>query len=399
MVIILQLFVFIVFAVLRGRTLFGAHLQPIEPGSDVLVYNLRISSQRLALHVGLARSGAIPFIVRRERPYHALLKAIGMSSEINVGNPDFDDRYFITTDFPGHLEQLLASENLQRHVNQLFELPVKSLHANRRQIWCVIAAEDIAKPDDYFDAHRALLREIFEDTRAARARGNASPGWRWQGMAALSFIAVQAGLLAFGLLGFIPNYGDSVHTTSMGQLVLMGIGAGMLAAAVWLLLALGLFLGSSWCAWVLADFVLCGLLGFALTGISVVREVNIHLPQPEARIYLQPVVQKVCELHCERVLVKRTLTSLYAFDTDAACSPSSRQQNMELKRRVDSICAHNAWFGYRLAVRHWRKSSSYSFTTGVELFDAVKTGDNVRLSVHPGALRVEWLDWDEITAR
>lgn len=218
-------------------------------------------------------------------------------------------------------------------------------------------------------------------------------------MAALSFIAVQAGLLAFGLLGFIPNYGDSVHTTSMGLLVLMGIGVGMLAAAVWLLLALGLFLGSSWCAWVLADFVLCGLLGFALTGISVVREVNIHLPQPEARIYLQPVVQKVCELHCERVLVKRTLTSLYAFDTDAACSPSSRQQNMESKRRVDSICAHKAWFGYRLAVRHWRKSSSYSFATGVELFDAVKTGDKVRLSVHPGALRVEWLDWDEITAR
>jgi len=399
MVIILQLCIVVVFVVLRGRTLFGFHLRPIEPGSDALAFDLRFHRQRVARHVGLARSGAIPFVIRRERAYHRLLKNIGMSSEINVGSPSFDERYFITTDFPGHLEQLLASEDLQRHVHELFKLPVKSLHATRRRIWCVIAVSDLAKPDDYLNQHRALLRAIFEDTRAARVRGHASPGWRWQGMAALSVIAVQAGLLTLGLFGFLLPFAGVSRTADMGLLFLMGIAAGLLAAAIWLLFILGLFLGSSWCAWVLADFVLCGVLGFGLSGIFIVRDANIQLPQPEARIYRQPVIEKSCVLRCRKGSGRRSRGSSYVFDTEAACSPSSRAQNMDLKRRADPNCASRAWFDYRLTVRHWRKSSSYSFTTRAELFDAVKTGDKVRLPVHPGALRLEWLNWSEITAR
>lgn len=398
MVIILQLFIFIVFAVLRGRTLFGFHLRPIEPGSDVVVYDLDFRSQRLARHVGLARSGGLPFIVRREKPYHRLLKNIGMASEISVGNPNFDEHYFITTDFPGHLEQLLASRDLQDHVHALFKLPVKSLHATRRRIWCVIAAKDIAKPDDYFDQHLALLREILEDTRAARVRGHAAPGWRWQGTAALSAIAVQAGILTVGLSGLLPHFAHSGHTVDAGFLVLMGIAAGLLAAANWVLFVLGLFLGSSWCAWVLADFVLCGLLGFVLSGMFMVREVNIRLPQPDVRIYLQPVVQKSCVLQCQKGRGRRARRSSHPYEGDVACSPSSRQQNLESMRRTDPICASKAWFDYRLAVQHWRTSSRYSFNTRPELFDAVKSGDKVSLPIHPGALRLEWLNWNDITA-
>lgn len=397
MVIILQLCIFVVFVMLRGLTLFGFHLRSIEPGSDVLGYNVQIYKERLARHVGLACSGGIPFIIRREKPYHRFLKAIGMSSEINVGNPDFDSRYFITTDFPGHLEQLLASKDLQRHVHELFKLPVKSLHATRDRIWCVIAAEDLWKSADGFEEHLGLLRRILEDTRAARLRGRASPGRRWLGIAAVCVVAVQAGLLTLGLLGVLTTFADTIHTTYRGALVVMGGAAGLMVAGVWCLLLVAVFRGSSWCAWVLADIVLCGLLGFALSGIFVVRDLNISLPQPESRIFQQPVIQKLCELRCEKWSGKRTLKNSYAF-SEAACSPSSRQQNMYLKRSNDLICRQEAWFEYRLVVRHWRMPSRYSFATGADIFDAVKTGDKLRFPVHPGALGLEWVDLSEVTA-
>jgi len=398
MVIILQLCIFAVFVMLRGFMLFGSHLRPVEPGSDVLGYNAQIYRERLARHVGLACSGGIPFIVRREKPYHRLLKSIGMSSEINVGNPDFDFRYFITTDFPGHLEQLLASRNLQRLVQELFKLPVKSQHATPDRIWCVIAAEDLWKSADGFEEHLGLLRQILEETRAARLRGPASPGRRWLGIAAVCVIAVQAGLLTLGLLGVLTTFADTIHTTFRDELVVMGSAAGLMAAGVWCLLLVAVFRGSSWCAWVLADFVLAGLLGFALTGIFVVRDLNINLPQPDARIYQQPVVQRICKLTCDARQDRRTVTSSYVYDTDADCSASSRWESMSLKRRTDPICASRAWFEYRLVVRHWRKSSRYSFIPGVGLFDAVKTGDKLRFPVHPGALGLEWVDLSEVTA-
>lgn len=398
MVIFLQLCIFLVFAVLRGRTLFGAHLWPIAPGSDVLSFVLQYRNDRYSRHVGLAGSGGIPFVVRRERPYHRLLKNIGLSSEIKVGNPKFDEHYFLTTDFPGHLEQLLASEELQRHIHELFKLPIKSLHVTRHRIWCVIGYGDVSRGDDYFDTHLALLREILEDTRASRVRGLASPGWRWQGGAAFAFIAVQAGLLTLGVLGFLPAYADSIHTADMGWLVVLGTAAGLLAAVIWLCLIGALFGGSSWSAWVMADFVLCGLLGFVLSGMTVVRDVNVQLSQPEAGIYEQPVLQKICVLYCKKGSRKRAQRRSYTYDTEAACAPSSRQQIMVSKQRSDSICASSAWFGYTLVVKHWRKPEAYSFTTRPDVFDAVKIKERVRLPVNPGALGLEWLDWDEITA-
>ena len=119
------------------------------------------------------------------------------------------------------------------------------------------------------------------------------------------------------------------------------------------------------------------------------RDLNINLPQPDSRIHQQPVIQKVCELLCEKRIHKHMSSSSYAYDTDAACSPASREQNMYWKRRGDPICAGRAWFEYSLVVQHWRKPMRYSFTPGIQLFDAVKTGDRVRLPVNPGALGVE----------
>ena len=145
MVILLQLCIFLIFAVIRGRFLFGRHLSAISPGSQTLDFTYHAPLGHFTKHVGLCQRDGIPFVIRREKWYHRALKANGIASEISAGDCAFDQRYFITTDFPGHLEQLLASEELLMQVQKLFQM--------RGQV----AACD-AKPDLVCDPKRLLAR-------------------------------------------------------------------------------------------------------------------------------------------------------------------------------------------------------------------------------------------------
>jgi len=395
MVILLQLCIFAVFTWWRGRYLFGWHLLPMRSGSRVLVFSLRSrDGRRTALHIGLLRQQeGIPFVIRSERWYHRVLKSLGIASEIRVGNPAFDDTYFIITDFPGHLEQLLAAEELQAELHKLFLHGVSSVRATSQRLWCVIKSEHVKRPDRDFAAHPRLLRRISAATCSVPVTSLAA---RKLGIAALAVIAVHAGLLMLGLLGFFPTFVDSIHTVDMRGLFLMGALAGAVAAGFWLSAILVLFKGTSWVSWVLVDFVICGVLGFILSGISVVRDVNVEMPQDVARSYGQPVVQKVCELQCQKGSGKSARRSSFAFDSAADCNPQARDSIRLSRQQLDSICAASAWFEYTIRVKHWREPRTYSFSTNAKFFDAVAVKDDIRIPVHPGSMGLEWVDWDEI---
>ena len=144
--------------------------------------------------------------------------------------------------------------------------------------------------------------------------------------------------------------------------------------------------------------MLCGLFGFVLSGISVVRDVNVQMPQPEARVYERPVVQKLCVLKCKKGR-RYARRSSYPFASDDDCSPQSRQEIMISKKQSDPICAAQAWFAYTIRMKHWQGDEPYSFSPSVRLFDATRTGGFLSVPVHPGAFGLEWLDWDEIEVR
>jgi hypothetical protein len=111
-VVLVQLFLFLAAALLRGRFLFGTHLR-VDKRTQQLIY--RYEGKRgwiVRLHVGIRQQNGIPFIVKPERWYHRLLKGLGIASEIRIGNAKFNRKYFITTDYPGHLERALESNQL-----------------------------------------------------------------------------------------------------------------------------------------------------------------------------------------------------------------------------------------------------------------------------------------------
>lgn len=398
MVIFLQLCILVVFTILRGRMLFGMHLPSVSSERGILDYTLKVRGTVIARHIGIYQHGGIPFVIRPERAYDRILKNLGIASEISIGNAAFDKKYFIITDFPGHLEQLLASKELRMDVQKLFRWPVKSLHATRSRVWCVISRKHIHKPRDHFDRHALLLGNISAASGASLTVG-LPPASRWRGMAALSFIALQGGVLTLGLLGNLSTYADSAHTEDTAALILKGAMAGMLAAFAWGFCILALFKGSPWVSWVLADFVLFGLAGFLLSGMVAVREVNLHAPQPAAQIHELPVIEKICVLKCSMRIGKSTRRSSYMYNTAYECSPESRENIVARKEQSDPICASSNRFEYTLRLRHWREAQPYEFSPSVKVFDSVGIAEPMKVPVHQGALGLEWIDWDEITAR
>lgn len=399
MVILLQLCILLAVVSMRGRHLFGSHLVPTRTGSEVLTFSRRFGITITAKNFGISQQDGIPFIIRRERWYHRALRALGIASEIGAGNTSSGQRYFIVTDYPGHLERLLASGHVRLHLQQLFRMPVKSLHATPHKIWCVIEWEDVSKPDDHFSQHLALLRQISEATCASISRKHALPAPHKHGLDAVFIVAGHAGLLTLGVFGVISVFAGPIDIFDRRTLIVFGAVAGGVAAGAWLLGILTAFRGSSWGPWVVCDFLLCGILGFVLSGIVFVREANIRLPQAVASFKELPVISKVCVLECMNVRHISYGLDSYRFDSDRDCSPHSREAIMASKRQTNGRCASQAAFVYRVQIKHWREPGNFAFSPSAEVFDRFSTGSVLRVPVHAGALGFQWVDMGQFHVR
>jgi hypothetical protein len=397
MVIILQLLIFCIAFAFRGRFFLGSHLK-LLPNSADLTYIGRSKNGIISRHVGVTQQCGIPFIIKRERWYHSFLKRMGIAAEISVGSEAFDTKYFITTDHPSHLERALATSAMIADLQELFALPIKSVHATQSKIWCVCKRGDLEESESHYYRHRALLGAISKRTQQSTTGDDFLLPQRNLGRFAFLFLAAHAGLITLGIFGALPTLADSIDTLDNHLLVIKGMLAGLVLSGLWLFLIVSIFNRSSWVCWVLVDFLICGLIGFVLSGIFIVREANVHLPQPAATIMVTPVTQKICTLNCSQRCGRRcTRRSSYTFYDNSGCNPQSRAESMILKKQTDSICRSSAYYSYQITTKPWRPGKHYSFSPNITLFDGVNVGTDVSIPVNPGALRLEWVDTDAIS--
>ncbi|MBY0355087.1 MAG: hypothetical protein K2Q12_05085 [Rickettsiales bacterium] len=377
--------------------MFGTHLKASKEKKGWLTYKLEEKGVVHARHIGMTQQNGISFIIKPERWYHRILKNIGIAHEMNISDAAFDKKYFITSDYPLHLEQILASGKMLADVKALFALPVKSLHATSHRIWCTIRKEDMHSHDTHYTKQIRRISRISEATQKDSLQQESAGSSRKLGVIAFLFICVHAGLLTVGVFGALPTMVDSNDTVDVDVLVIKGATFGCIVGAVWFLAMMKIFRKSSWVCWVFVDFIMCGIAGFILSGIIFTREANTRLLQPAAQIFSQPITQKICVLKCQKSCGSRcTRHSSYRFQSDATCSPQSRQNIMNEKKNSDYICASRAWYEYTIELEHWRDASLYSFTPSRALFDNVHTSTRLNVPVNEGALGIEWVDTDHI---
>lgn len=396
MVIVLQILIFAIAFAFRGRFLFGMQLKVLS-GSDNLTYIGRRKHGIVSRHIGVTQENGIPFIIKRERWYHAVFKALGIAAEINVGNDAFDTKYFITTDHPSHLEEALRASAMISDLQALFQLPIKSVHATPSKIWCICKRDDLEESESHYDRHRELLSSISERAQKSSLNENLANTRRYLGLLALIVLAVHAGLVTLGIFGALPTFADFIYTLEVESLLAKGALGGLTAAGVWLLALLAVFARSSWVCWVLVDFMLCGLIGFALSGIIILREANINLPQAPATVVASMVTQKTCTINCSKRCGKHcTRRSYYPYQGDTECAPEARVAALEYRKQTDYICNSNANFSYKIHTSGWPGMPQYSFTSRPSLFDAIQQGSTLAVPINPGAAGLKWIDTDTI---
>lgn len=418
MVVLVQLFLFLAAALLRGRFLFGTHLR-VDKRTQQLIY--RYEGKRgwiVRLHVGIRQQNGIPFIVKPERWYHRLLKGLGIASEIRIGNAKFNRKYFITTDYPGHLERALESNQLLERLRELFALPVLSLHATPKKIWCVVNMDKLSTHSEekneagteselysYIQSYINALLRVSEASNLTSGYDPAGLVRRRLGWIALLFMCAHVGLFTTGVLGgqmmYLDYVGrmdlDHVEITDKDIWIAKGLLAGAIAGGIWLFLILSIFRKSSWVGWVFVDFLLCGIIGFVLSGVFLVREANVYFPQSQQK-FEQEILRKTCVLKCHKSCGKNcTRHSSYTFQHYECATPEVRASWMQTKQRTDYICAANAEYEYELEIVYWhRVPYRYYFPTKEEVFDSVSPGELVVVPVNAGALGLEWVDLDQI---
>ena len=260
---------------------------------------------------------------------------------------------------------------------------------------------DLRVLDNHYSEELDMLRAISKSTQKTAMKNYGRAQSYPLGAIALIFICVHAGLLTLAAFGFAPTLIDNTDIVNNVEWYVKGAVAGGVAACVWLFLILNIFRKTSWVCWVFVDFVLCGIIGFVLSAVFIVRDLNIDLPQPLPQIHQQPVVKKYCQLKCKKSCGRRcTRRSNYPIPSEEGCSPQSRAEFMQLKRQQDNICAYNAWYVYNLEIQSWhRDEGNYAFLPKVTVFDSTHVNGYMNVPVHDGALGLEWVDTNQIQAR
>jgi hypothetical protein len=393
-VIVLQLCLFAAALLIRGRFLLGLHLKQVDGGLEYKA----TSKSHVIYHFGINQADGIPFIIRKERWYHRLLKAIGIAEEIQLVDANINRTFFFTTDFPSHLEQAMYTHDIHKYLHELQKLGVKTIHATPTRMWCTLPR--MSKEDDpSAGAHiyRQHLQAISKATQATPVIGYPARMLNYYRTHAIAVILVHAAFLGLGLFGILPTLLDSVDTVDWYEWLIKSLIFASILIGVWLAHLLYCFKHTSWICWVLADFLLCGLVGMLASSLFIVREINMDFPQRTSS-YMRQVMQNHCEIKCSKSCGRRcTRHSTHRIQPED-CTVQMRPQTYERIRARDYICRDGrANYHFAITIPHWKgEKGTYHFDATTRQYDQMPVGTAISIDVNHGALGLEWVDTEAI---
>lgn len=396
MVILLQLAILVLVCVYRLWHMHGGRLKTSPHGTspDQLERVWEHKGHLKGCYFGLSQQHGFPFIVRRERWYHRLLKSIGIASEISLRDEIIDRNWYFITDYPEHLERALHNEHFLKALRVLLQRPVLELWSTPHRLWCKIDVKQVDKDLLTRKLFWQRLADVRDHVQQPVHQGQLRFPRQWR---AFAFIALHAGLFFTACFGFLPTLLDENEIVSNREWLMHAVAYAVTAAFLWFMVIMAFFRQTSWAGWVVADFVLVGLVGVLVTSGYLVREVNIHMDMAKPVHIERRVTNRYCEIECEYVCGRRcSRTETYRIE-DRFCTPETRQDTLNTYSVQYTTCQSNADFKFTLEMPHWHEGKeTYSYAPMPHVFDRVQTGTLVSVPVHEGALGIEWVNTREI---
>lgn len=313
------------------------------------------------VRIGISAPDRFNFGVRAERAHDRMFKWLGISTEIQTKDAEFDRMLYVESDARGvaillkrrpELRKVLIAIFSQAHSRGLRNVRIRCL---RGRLWL----EYRPKADNvsYFASQTVVpllyqLRDAISNHQLAARDLHDRFVWRAAAVLALSTSSIVLG--GFGLVRSMIGRADILEPWSLFVAcaitgVLLAIGA-LLGIVSWL----G---GSSRAHIVLIEFALVGIVGFALSSFALGREMNMDLDSSPATSYVLPNIRTEYEVS---------------------------------KRRRDGTRHH-----YYVHTVEWRPSHSSAYRkleiTAAE-YRSLQSATEAVIYVRPGALGFEWIE-------
>lgn len=402
MVILIQLAIIGIIFSIRLYSLLGKGVRVSKHGNGQdQLENIGYNKGRLTnCQFGLKQRHGFPFIIRKERWYHRLLKSLGVATELRVGCDNMQREWFFITDYPAHLERALHSGVLREALRELLALPITRLSSTLHRLWCDFDCKVLKDKKETKDFPREeywrKLNAVREGLRHLSDPSGRRFPMRWT---AFIFLGLHLALFITALSGFAPTFIDRYEIIDKWQWLSHAAAYALPAVCLWFGVIIYFFHGTSWAGWVLADFVLTGIIGVMMTTGYFVREANILADMSPPQHIERTVSKRTCSLECRKSCGKNcTRRSSYKLD-EKWCSPERRIATKYYYEQRDSICRASAKYQFTLYMPHWLPKmgkNRYSYHPRADVYDASPVGTTLRIPLREGALGIEWVDVDTI---
>ena len=138
------LFVRLIFVIEKLRTKFTG--TPVTIGQTPIVYKvLRNKKKVTGIWFGIVVPDKLCFLIREEKYFDRVAKALGIASEFQTGDRDFDRRAYILSDDQSLLTALAVDKSLRQGISQLMNMGTSNVvRCNGGRLWIECPAKALS---------------------------------------------------------------------------------------------------------------------------------------------------------------------------------------------------------------------------------------------------------------
>lgn len=377
--------------------------------ADSRTYLEKTGDQNRDLEIGVALKNPTYLRIRQGGFLLRFLSSMHLADEFKTGNPDLDDLLFIS-DHPDDFHDLMRDEETRKAVERLFTIPEAfRLVCFGKKLW--LQMKPAPTKAQY---NNTLRRKILEDLYLIAATIDQSSEMRRNSGKSYSpakklvcFVTLHMALLAGGLVSafvFLQEDTYFLLRSEYRAFLTTSFFVFLFAAVFWVMALRFTLKRTMWYVLGLADFIVVGLAGLFFSAPMLLHEANHMLPQGEPAYYSAPLINKTCQLRCERSTGsgenRRTQTRIHTLDPVICESGNLRVEHSRELREHDYICRSSAVLEFTLRFPYPPEiPGEFDAPVTVKAFDRSGRDDTFAIPIFPGALGWKWIDTRRIRVK
>jgi len=299
-----------------------------------------------------AEQGDVQIIFKHENILEKLLKLLWICREFQTDDPSFDKHVFIIADDHIVLDYLKSSPEVRQTILELLDdktaINIRNITLSKECAWVEMSGKSASTLNSEIASKLTKKLKIIQDIFITGVTPVSSCHYkRYQLLQAFN------NLLLLGMISyfFLVNKLDSMSHISFTNIQHLTIATTIILVVLYLFLIEILFKRTSYAFFLLRDFVLFGILSFALCSFHFYRSINIDFDKKDPKIQKVNVINK----------------------------------SIHRSRRSTS---------YYVTISDWKNSyKTYNLSITSQIYYSLPEGGLIDIKVHNGYLNDEWIEY------